>query len=308
MVDLSTKANACEWVAMRGHQDFGEMWVQLRPLCFNEHGWPAGVSHVGHFDSLSEPPLSDEIRENLIIAYVYLAASFFCLDHLYDNESQDKFEILASSVLIPKALERIGVALSLEGQPPTLGSAEAATLFQRFATAMLLEDEVRAQPHLRAPKVERSHVVGRSWLVIFTYRLIQQLKRQPVDPEAQTLLEEAIYLLQLGDDWGDWRKDYRSGNLTSFIRECIESIGRLPLDEDELERFVYLSGQYERRGRFVASGLKDIERRLAAKYDQGAKSILGMVRQCRELSEAVVENFDRVKAGLPPRPLPAPLH
>ncbi len=308
MVDLSTKAGACRWIAEQGRHDFGELWSRLEPLCFNEHGWPVGVAHVDHFDSLDQRPLPQNSRELLIPAYVYLAASFFCLDHLFDGESHNEFEMLAGSILIPKALERVAVTFAAHGMPIPDGLHEAAHLFQNFVQAMLLEKDIRSQPNLREEELERQHVVGRSWLVIYMYKTIQTLKGNHVDAEAQQLLEDAIYLLQLGDDWGDWREDFRAGNLTSFIRECISGMGRSPADVNELERYIYLSGQYERRGTFVSEGLRMVEQRLMANYGQGARSILAMVRQCRELSEAVVDNFGRVKAGLAPKELPARLH
>jgi hypothetical protein len=70
-------------------------------------------------------------------------------------------------------------------------------------------------------------------------------------------LREFVFLMQLGDDLGDWREDFRAGRWTSFLRECFGILGCIPL-EQELEEYVYLSGAYELRLARVVTGLSGI--------------------------------------------------
>lgn len=284
------------------------MWTKLEGVCFSDLGWPYGLTHVAHFDSLSKPLLREDVRDRLTVAYVYLATTFFCLDHLYDSESHNDFEIPAIALLSSKALERICNTLSTEDIDSLPALGETSQLFTKFTSAMLLERQMKTQHNIREACSERDHIIGRSWLVIFMYRIIQKMKRMPADTITQNILEDMVYFFQLGDDWGDWRDDYRAGNLTPFLRRCIKEMGKQPRDEHELERYIYLSGAYEKEGLMVYDGLKGIERRLVHRYGEGTTGLRTMVAHCGSLAESVVRNFERVKAGVPAEPLAGGIH
>ena len=304
MPQTSSAAEARTWFEPFGQQDFGAHWNAIRPLCINEAGWPFGIMHIGHFDGLETPHLESHTADELAIAYVYLATCFFCMDHLYDHESKNDFEILATSLCLERATARISNALQKLNLDVSVGHIEIAKLLHKFTEAMVLERKIKSSIELHDESLERSHTIGRSWLVIFAYRLIQQIKGRPVVVQAQALLEEGIYLLQLGDDWGDWREDFRSGNWNTFLRRCFFDIGRLPKHEGELERYIYLSGAYEQQGRMISRGLKKVASGLAKIYGQRGRGFNSVIELCRARADAVVQNFERVKRGLPPLPIP----
>lgn len=308
MVDVSSAEAARRWVDAYGRSDFGPLWSQLAPLCFNEYGWPVGVTHVSHFDALDPTPLGPETLDGLTIAYTYLATAFFCLDHLYDGESRNDFEALAIALLIPRAITKVAVAMARSGLDHEDAAGLTADLMLKFCDAMVHEKSAKSQMTLLDSHMERYHMVGRSSLVLYIYKIVAQIKGIPLDATAEHIFEDMIWVLQMGDDWGDWRQDYRSGNLTPFLRRCIRDMGRNAASEEELERFVYLSGIYEAEGKKIADGLRDIESRLSNHFGEPSRGLRAIVARCREQAEIVAGNFERIKSGLPPLPVSEPVH
>lgn len=106
---------------------------------------------------------------------------------------------------------------------------------------------------------------------------------------------------------GDWREDYRTGNWTPFLRDCVAQMGAAPKDEAQLERFIYLTGAYERWGSMVADGLRQVGERLRTVHARKAEGLITIVDRCRDQAEVVVANFRAVKSGKSTRDVPATL-
>jgi len=297
MVDLSTGEAAQEWIIAQGQNDFGQMWSVLSVLFFNIHGWPVGITHVSYFDQLFDPALDENDLSDLTVIYVYLAAAFFCVDHVCDGDTKNIIEPLGSHLLLAKAIRRLEIISSRQAGLSDSPADLVGDLFVEFTQAMIAEKHAKSQHRPLSEADERRHVVGRSWLVIFMIKIVRIVKQLPPSNDNEEVCKDMIFYLQLGDDWGDWREDYRSGNWSTFLRDCVQHMGRPPKDENELERFIYLSGAYERWGKLIMEGLHSVAQRLQEMHGERAQGLLTVVNRCHDQAKAVILNFENVKAG-----------
>lgn len=296
--DLSNAASARSWMNIYGLNDFGDKWAILQPLCFADNGWPYGIRHVRCFNSLYGNSLSPTAEAQLTSAYVYLASSFFCLDHICDGESCNQFdEALGASLFICGAADRVTQVCALLGREIQPELVKLRDLYMTFAEAMRSERETRRNWEIVNDAQDIEHEVRRSSVVLYAYRLVGRLTGRESTSEAIAALELLIRSIQEGDDWGDWREDFASKNWTPFLRRCAAQMGYMPSTEPEMERFIYLSGAYEEQGRAVIAGLREAGSILSAQYGASAAGFVEIIDRSASRANSVCEAFDSVKSG-----------
>lgn len=306
MVRIDSPEAARHWLDSQGKRDFGSLWPDLKPVVFQVDGWPIGVTHVTYMDRLFEPALSEVQVEHLTLGYVYLAIAFFCIDHVWDGDVLQGIEPLAGPLMLAVAEKHLGRSA---GPPSKLGQLDAlCDLLARFSSAMLVERALHKGARSLTDDEEREYVVGRSALIPFMVNQVLMAKGLPPDESATQLFESAVFYLQMGDDWGDWREDFRIGNQSTFLRLCASRVGSSWDTEAKLERFVYLSGIYEEWGQRVAKGLQTVIDAFQLRFGDQAEALVALLlRHCQRV-EAQVEVFRSVKAGLEPQPIPRLVH
>jgi len=108
-------------------------------------------------------------------------------------------------------------------------------------------------------------------------------------PAAEESVNLALAVLQLSDDWGDWREDLPDANRNAFltiVREKLALSAEIPLDERTVKRGIYhaqcvdrladIAEEYgERLGRmrFSPPGLVDFQKAIAQDIRKNAQGI-----------------------------------
>lgn len=273
--------------------DFGSSSTVLTGVCMNEQGFALGGEHVRYLDNLFEPHLDEEIRKSLSVAYVYLAASFFCQDRVFDEDSQQKLDIISPTVLEGSAARRLLVA----ADKLDIGRDEVLDLLAElrlvFFSSMLAEQAWVADQSLD----HRLHFTGRSELFIFGFRLISLFKGRAVTEAEISCLRKFIEAMQHGDDLGDWRIDHNSGKTTPTLQAAYLEIGAVP-DEASLEEFIYLSGFYEKRCALVLISFEEVRKQLSDLYGKGGESMIAYADMQISRLKHVSERFSAQKSYL----------
>jgi hypothetical protein len=231
----------------------------LFSLCVNDAGFPVGFYHPEIFLDLLGGTLSPEILNELRRPYVYLSAYYFCLDSIVDGHSPEKRNALYLTHLLASATHRFS-SFFLQRFPNDAGAFET-TFFRRISnnsTAVLAEQLFRAFPTTPNESEERANIIGRSNSSLLLIDILSIATKTPLTHAMNSLMHDFLFYMQLGDDLGDWRIDYRASHWTSFLRKCFACLGRIAATEDELERQVYLTGIYEERAILILKGFDRI--------------------------------------------------
>lgn len=275
---------------------------RLLPLCL-VGSRPLGGAHVEYLDALVAPRLPVALLSSLAHAYVYLAAAFFCIDHVYDGDPHDSFEVLAPATLVARAIGSITI-VAAEFKIPSLALDEKLMeIFSTFNESMIREKTVSIASNKYWSDVY-DHVTGRSALFVVYFKILNLLKSRPDEEAELELLRQFIYFMQLGDDLGDWRSDFKVGKITPVLAMAFEQASRPFSTEDELEEFVYLSGFYERTATNIADGLQQVRDRLAVVFQADVSGLRAYIDRQIDRVRLVASNFAAVKAGREPLPTP----
>jgi len=275
--------------------DFSHVSGNLLKLCLNEGGHLLGWEHLSYLNRLSENKLSENMVTELSIPYVYLASSFFCQDHVFDNDSYNDLEILAPSVFLAAANNRFVNLSSNNAEDIQVITDLLSELMTNFADAMLEEKRWMKDNNKGSAY---NHVVGRSSLFLFGYKLVTYLKGEVLDENNLDVFKNFIYFMQCGDDLGDWREDFQANKLTPTLAVAFEKLGSKNVTEEKLEEFIYLSGFYEMRCDYVIDGLNSIIGDVREIFGEGAVSLVGYIEMQIERATAVQNQFKNVKAGI----------
>jgi hypothetical protein len=93
---------------------------------------------------------------------------------------------------------------------------------------------------------DRTAAIGRNNSTQLAYELLCCYKGQPADRDVLEAIGQLVYLMQLGDDLGDWVDDYQAGNRTMFLRWCADRVGvQATRSLPALGKAIYLTGFYE---------------------------------------------------------------
>lgn len=295
---MSSRDSLRAALARAVEQDFGSQFCNMHKLCINSSGAAVGESHVSCLNELYEPVLEQGVVEDLSIPYIYLAASFFCIDHVFDGDEHESIEVLAPSLLISAAIGRL-----LRLVKSDLVIEKVVGLHNRFLSAMLLEKESLARFDIVAG--DRDHMVDRSYLFIFALEMLALVKSINLSSDDVEDIREFLYLMQRGDDIGDWREDYKAAKYTTFLKSAFAKMGATNPSEAELERFIYLSGIYEDECRAISTQMRVVAAGVVARLGFRGDALVAFIERQVERIEFVRGNFVRVKSGMAPVALPS---
>jgi hypothetical protein len=90
-------------------------------------------------------------------------------------------------------------------------SAALRALLRENAIALLTETRFKEQPLAACTDEEKDNIVGRANLFMFLFTYYWDLSDNVESTVLISYLREFVFLMQLGDDLGDWREDFRAG-------------------------------------------------------------------------------------------------
>jgi hypothetical protein len=258
--------------------DFPTLADQLFPLCLNDSGTePVCFSHPLLAQQAVARTCTPSFNNQIHRAYVYLASYYFCIDAIVDHHPRNPALCIDS----PRIVILTGPLLSrslacfheaIEGHFPQqaqLVLPHLTHLLVENATALQFEIDATRSPFVAlTPEEDERCIIGRANIFIFLFYLYLSVVDHPDMLVILELLRQFVIFMQFGDDLSDWRDDFRAHRWTSFLRECLSILGRIP-SESELEEFIYLSGAYERRLVCVINGFSALVERFTA-LDQSA--------------------------------------
>lgn len=273
----------------------GEHYESATPILYQGNTKLVGDGHSQILSGLNSKPIPDSQIEKINAAYILQSASMFCTDHIMDGD--DPFsghsDILLSPLLASASFR---VLASLESGD-NFSIHEILDIWMKmhrtFATAMLLESKDK---YLKENETS-FHYVHRSEVFLATFRILSKIVGSRPTDEQIGMLERFIELMQLADDLGDWREDFRSDKMTRILSKAIENIGQDRLEEKDLEEYMYLSGYYEEVGEEICSELEALVSRAGSVFPDADDAYVSFVKRQIQRLNIVIENFRTVKLG-----------
>lgn len=235
---------------------------QLHALCVHRINYPLGFEHPKALAQMFDANINNEAFEELRLGYVYLCAYYFLLDATVDEHLSEKNAPLYLTHLLSASCSLFTNAC-LKSRPEALSDTHRL-LFEHIsqnANAIKLEILLNDTPLKDTPDQNYKSIIGRSNAVMFLYSILSFLSNKSTDEQIVSILNDIVYYIQLGDDLGDWRKDYDGKRWTPFLRACFRRKGRL-LNIQELEEEIHLTGFYEEYMANVINGLGEAKERL----------------------------------------------
>jgi hypothetical protein len=239
----------------------------LLPLCLTDSGrHPLYFDHPGFvWEAVGLEGLPRVVFNDMQCGYVYLSAYYFCVDSVLDGHprsSSKQHDINGAALhlghLLAGSIFRFEKAFETSfSDVASYFKGEIRRVLAENARAILAEIQFRSEPFKPNTDAEFDSIVGRSNSFILLFELAARMAREPLSSEVQRAIRSFVFYMQLADDLGDWREDYRAERWTSFLRECVSELGRIP-SESELEQHVYLGGAYERRLQKVIKGFDKV--------------------------------------------------
>jgi len=229
--------------------------AHLSILCKGLGGAPYGGNHPDFFAHACGLSLAPEHLERIRLGYVMLAAYYFLFDAAADNHLQHPTDSLYLPHLLTGALTEFTL-VCLAVDPAKL--VPLHTLVRRYlaanASAIKNEQLISSRPLLEDQPEEFYSIVGRSNAVLLLYDLLSLITDRAPDDRVTDIVTWLAYYIQMADDLGDWRDDYKNGRYTSFLRRCFARHDAV-IDEPGLEEEVLLGGAFEERSAIVINGL-----------------------------------------------------
>jgi hypothetical protein len=248
-------------------EDYPNEVEVLLPLCLTDSGRsPLYFDHPGFvWEVVRLKGVAPEVLDDLHCAYVYLSSYYFCVDSVIDGHPRTGAQgtdidhaALHLGLLLTGSLLRTGRALDLAF--PDLRdyfAREIRRVLAENSRAIQAEFHFRSEPLRPNTIAEFDTIVGRSNSFILLFDLAARMVKEPLAAELQRAIRSFVFYMQLADDLGDWREDYRARRWTSFLRQCFGDLGRIP-SESDLEQHVYFEGAYESRLKTVINGFDDL--------------------------------------------------
>ena len=263
------------WVS----QDFPEDAEAILSLCLSDdESAPLGFTHFPVAQkSAGLEGLSGQVAQDLHCGYVYLVSYYFCVDAVLDGHGRASQVDLESQCIVPYlghllAASIARVSSALERTNPGL------IPFFRSRLVQILSENVRAlrseTNFMKTPLVpnvleEFDNIVGRANPFYLLFELVWRMANHTMTDELAQQLRRFTFVMQLRDDLGDWREDFRAGRWTSFLRECFCALQKIP-DEEALEDHIFFSGAYEKRAAFLIKEFDSIVSELELLAGQGS--------------------------------------
>jgi hypothetical protein len=246
-------------------EDFSSDAQAILRLCLSDTGAePLVFTHyVFAQRSAGLEDLPPAISADLHCGYLYLASYYFCVDAALDRHARSTTSGLEHLLpylghLLTGSISRFSRAL--ERADPSLVPffrSRLVEVLSENAEALKVEAAFAQQPLIPHVQEEFESIVGRANATHFLFELMWRLAGRTMPESLRHQLRRFTFVMQLGDDLGDWRDDFRARRWTSFLRECFARLEKIP-QEDDLEDHIYVGGAYERRAVQVVAEFDDI--------------------------------------------------
>ena len=202
--------------------------------------------------------------EDVRTGYVFLAAYYFLLDAVVDGHLKDRLDAVYLSELLSGAYTLFSNACYRSAPRYLLNLNTTISQYLAANSQALLDEDGL---HRASIQPDQRHgvysIIGRSNAVLLLYAILCLISGRPMNDRVVALVKKLTYYIQLTDDLGDWRDDYRAGRYTSLLRECFAR-HRIILSEPELESDLILGGVFEERSAIIINGLDSLIADIAA--------------------------------------------
>ncbi len=200
--------------------------------------------------------------------YLLLSSHYMLHDAAVDESATDVDQILSSADAMTLVWWSFEADVAQHLRTDIL-DATRRQMLSRLAerNGSLLIERERKRTWDPPDERDRLAAIGRNNSTILAYEALCASTSQPPSGRVIDAVGQLVYLMQLGDDLGDWVHDFANGNNTMFLRWCATQSGRAASETfDAMQRAILLDGFYERyvgrlicdfdvlRDDFVASG------------------------------------------------------
>jgi hypothetical protein len=178
---------------------------------------------------------------------------------------------------------------------PPAGVSAARTYVVRYMAernaALVIEYE-RKRTRAAPTSVDRDAAIGRNNAPLLALEVLSAATDGPLPEGMVNTVAQLLYLMQLGDDLGDWEEDLRDGNYTPFLRSALSGMEGSPLTSLARAReVVFSTGFYERHVSQLICDFDDLRctfstwdsersERAVAYVDAARAKALGLLRAC----------------------------
>lgn len=235
---------------------------RLKVLCQKGSEALLGYDHVDILGALAGLKTGDPLLEKLRMPYILLSSHYLLLDDVIDHHLAKEDDALYSSHLLLMAYSEI--FLSLKANTPEEIKLELVKRMANrvFENALAVRLEIKQRTGLYQPNKDDNYqmIAGRSNSTIQFYEILCMFTGKAPNDNIIHLLMELIYYLQLGDDLGDWNKDFKHGNFTPLIQECFLNLPtEKHSDISSIEKVLFTSGVYEKYVAQIVNNLDKIK-------------------------------------------------
>lgn len=235
---------------------------RLKTLCQKGSEALLGYDHVDILGALAGLKTGDPLLERLRMPYILLSSHYLLLDDVIDRHLAKEDDALYSSHLLLMAYSEIFLSLNAD-TPDEIKSDLVIRMANRvFENAYAVRQEIKQRTGLYQPNKDENYqmIAGRSNSTIQFYEILCLLTGRTPEEHIIHLLTELIYYLQLGDDLGDWNKDFQRNNFTPLIQECFLHLPAEKHSEiSSIEEVLYTGGVYEKYVAQIVNNLDKIK-------------------------------------------------
>jgi len=256
-------------------EDFPKDKSNIFRLCINGMGLPVGYSHIDILLDSLNVKINKVLTEELRVGYIYLSGYYFLLDSIIDEHIENKEDCLYLTHLLSAAIYRFSKYVYLNY--PTKSDKYINLLLTKISeNAAAIKEEItyKSKPLQPKERDEFNNIIGRANSTFFLFELISITSNKVISDKLKNIIYEFVYYMQLGDDLGDWRIDFKRKHWTSFLRVCFRKLGKIPKSLVTLEDFVYSSGIYEERSVNILKGFDKLLEQIDKKYPKLRRFVL----------------------------------
>lgn len=235
---------------------------RLKILCQKGSEALLGYDHVDVLGALAGLKTGDPLLEKLRMPYILLSSHYLLLDDVIDRHLAKEEDALYSSHLLLMAYSEIFLSLNANAAERTKLDLVKRMANRVFENAFAVRQEIKQRTGEYRPNKDENYqmIAGRSNSTIQFYEILCLLTGKTPDENIIYLLTELIYYLQLGDDLGDWNKDFKHGNFTPLIQECFLHLpAEKRSDISSIETVLYTGGVYEKYVAQIVNNLDKIK-------------------------------------------------
>lgn len=243
----------------------------LMRLCIR-NDFPLGYNHPDLALELVDAVIPEKALADLRVGYVFISAYYFLLDSVADKHLENDSDLVYLSHLLSGAITLFqeSVFLCCPSRLQTVTRLLCSHISEN-AAAMTLEANLQTDAFNDDHDKDRASIIGRSNSALLLYHILYVITDKEPDPQIIACVSDLIYYVQLGDDLGDWEKDFIAKRWTSLLRTCFKRKGRI-LSVEELNREIFVTGVYEEKLSIIIHGLDSVANKLESRKDISSKA------------------------------------